>query len=40
MLKVYLPMHVVQPSTCKNGLFYISPSYLPPQTISMDNCDI
>ena len=25
---MYLPMHVVKPSGCKNGLFYISPSYI------------
>ena len=32
-LKVYLPMHAVKPSRCQNSPLYVSPSYLPPQTM-------
>ena len=31
--KVYLPMHMVKPSRCQSSTLYVSPSYLPPQTM-------
>ena len=32
-LKVYLPMHTVKASVCRNGLLYVTPRYLPPKTM-------
>lgn len=33
MLKMYLPMHTAKASSCQNGVLYVTPRYLPPQTL-------
>ena len=32
-LEVYLPMHTVKASVCRNGVSYVTPRYLPPKTM-------